>query len=676
MNKITRTSILLFMVALSICAYSQSPINQTIQLTTTIQPSKPSITFSWDTIAGAVKITVYRKARTATAWGTAIATLAPTATIFKDTNIVIGGDYEYRFYETGSDTANTYVYAGIKVPVTEARGKMILLVDSTMIDSLHDELWHLQMDLIGDGWTVIRQNVGRSATSASVKKIIQNIYYSDTVNVKSLFIFGHVPVPYSGDINPDGHPDHIGGWPCDEYYADVDSGWIWTDVTVNDVSAASNRNWNIPGDGKWDQDALYNVGSNDGVELEVGRVDLSNLPSFPHTETQLLRQYLKKDHNYKFKLINPQRRALISDNFQSYNLEYFASVGWRNFSALFNAANITENDAGYFSVLTTQSYLFSYGCGGGTFTSASGIGSTSNFAADSVQSVFTMLFGSYFGDWDSPDDFLRAPLASPGWTLTDCWAGRPYWDFHHMGLGETIGYCAKLSINSDGSLYETNPTYPWLGQYASMGLMGDPSLRLHIVAPPSNLVGVPDRGTVVQVWSASAASDSVLGYYAYRLDTTTQIYVRISPSIIPGVSFIDANPLMGRNYYMVRAIRLEKSASGTYYNLSEGIFDTVSVNISTGVTQIAEQNISMSVYPNPAKDNINVKFNLISNTEVKLTMLNMLGEQVMELTNAELGSGEYIINVDASKLSGGMYYFRMHTDNSPDTFQKVIVSGQ
>ena len=674
MKKTTSVSILFFLMAVSICTYSQSPINQTIQLTTTIQPGNPSITFSWDTVPGAVSFTVYRKAKTATTWGTPIATLAATATGYRDNNIVIGKDYEYRFYELGSDTANTYVYAGIEVPVTEARGKMILLVDSTFVDSLRTQLWHLQMDLIGDGWTVIRRNVNRNATSLSVKKLIQKIYYSDTANVKSVFIFGHVPVPYSGDINPDGHPDHMGAWPCDEYYANIDSGWIWTDATVDDTSAAQTRNWNKPGDGKWDQDALYDLGA-DEVQLEVGRVDLSNLPSFPKTETQLLNQYLTKDHNYKFKLINPQRRALVSDNFQSYNLEYFASTGWRNFAALFNAANVSENDGGYFSQMTSGSYLFSYGCGGGSFTSASGIGSTSDFAADTVQSIFTMLFGSYFGDWDNQDDFLRAPLASPGWILTDCWAGRPYWDFHHMGLGETIGYCAKLSINSKGTLYVTNHTYPWLGQYGSMGLMGDPSLRLHIISPPSNLVGIPNNNKPLLTWTASAATDSVLGYYVYRLDTATQVYNRLSPSIIPGLTYTDTFPVNGRNYYMVRAIRLEKSASGTYYNLSEGIFDTTSAVNSASLQQIARENVSMNVYPNPANNNINVKFNLTSNKQVKLTMLNMLGEEIMELTNTQFNAGEHIINMNASKLADGVYYFRLQTNDGPDTFKKVIVTG-
>ena len=77
-----------------------------------------------------------------------------------------------------------------------------------------------------------------------------------------------------------------------------------------------------------------------------------------------------------------------------------------------------------------------------------GVGSTSDFAANDPQVVFTMLFGSYFGDWDSQDNFLRAALATPTYTLACVWAGRPYWYFHHMGLGETIGFSARVSQNN------------------------------------------------------------------------------------------------------------------------------------------------------------------------------------------------------------------------------------
>ena len=91
-----------------------------------------------------------------------------------------------------------------------------------------------------------------------------------------------------------------------------------------------------------------------------------------------------------------------------------------------------------------------------------------------------MFFGSYFGDWDSQNDFLRAVLGTANYTLTSAWAGRPNWICHHMGLGLTIGFSALLTQTNSG-LYDTGIEYAEV----HIALMGDPTLRMHIVAPPS-----------------------------------------------------------------------------------------------------------------------------------------------------------------------------------------------
>ncbi len=159
------------------------------------------------------------------------------------------------------------------------------------------------------------------------------------------------------------------------------------------------------------------------------------MPAFRQREGELLRQYLNKDHYFRHKFVTAERRGLVDDNFGDFNGEAFAVCGWRNFAPFFGAAN-TFISSDWFPALSAQSYLWGYGCGGGTLTSGGGIGTTSDFAANDPRVVFTMLFGSGFGDWDSPDDFLRAPLATPTYTLTCAWAGRPYWEFHHMALGD------------------------------------------------------------------------------------------------------------------------------------------------------------------------------------------------------------------------------------------------
>jgi len=53
---------------------------------------------------------------------------------------------------------------------------------------------------------VIRHNVSRTAAVTAVKALIVADYNADPLNTRALFLLGHVPVPYSGSINPDAHP--------------------------------------------------------------------------------------------------------------------------------------------------------------------------------------------------------------------------------------------------------------------------------------------------------------------------------------------------------------------------------------------------------------------------------------------------------------------------------------
>jgi hypothetical protein len=642
--------------------FSQNSVDATIQVTTSVQTSPPSIKFTWSPIAGSTSIKIYKKTKTATAWGTAIMTLAGTATTYTDNAVTVGSDHEYKLSSTGTVAANTYIYAGIKFPQIDYRGKIVLIVDNTFSTTLATDLKTLESDMIGDGWQVIRHDVSRTDSVTSVKALITADYNADPQNVKAVFLFGHVPVPYSGDINPDGHPDHKGAWPADGYYADMSgsSNGDWTDNFVEDSAAARVQNRNVIGDGKFDDDLLQNL-----IELQVGRVDLSNMPAFPSTEEQLLKQYLIKDHNYKHKVINPQRRALIDDNFGYFSGEAFASSGWRNFTAMFPPADIQTPD--YFSDTASQSFLWSYGCGGGSFNSASGIGSTTDFVNNAPHSVFTMLFGSYFGDWDSQDNFLRAPLASSGWTLTSMWSGRPYSIFHHMALGDNIGYSAWTTMrNGNGGLY----VYNYAGNFVTIGLMGDPTLRMHTIAPPTNLVATPNLPHINLNWTASA--DTVLGYAVYREDTITGKYIKLNSNVITSTNYVDSFPVNHSNYYMVRAVKLETSNSGSYYNLSQGTFDTTSIN-TTGISVIDNKDAHFRIYPNPSKNNSNIEFYLSDNSQVHITLLDMMGKEIMSVVNSSLSQGTHKFNINAKELSAGIYICCLKL-NEKIEYKKLVVS--
>src|SRR5574343_16349 len=252
----------------------QSVSDPAVQINATVQTSTPQITLNWVGNATTTSYSVFRKLKTGTSWGTALATLSGTVNQYTDNTVTVGTNYEYRVIRTGSGyTGYGYINSGIQVPVTEYRGNLILLVDSTFITTLSTELKRLQEDLEGDGWKVIRHNVLRTATPQHARSFVINDYTSDPTNTKAVFIVGHVPVPYSGNINPDGHPDHLGAWPTDTYYADVNGNW--TDISVTSTTASPARTQNIPGDGKFDQSVIPS-----DLELQVGRADFANMPAF------------------------------------------------------------------------------------------------------------------------------------------------------------------------------------------------------------------------------------------------------------------------------------------------------------------------------------------------------------------------------------------------------------
>ena len=448
-----------------------------------------------------------------------------------------------------------YIYAGIKVPAIESHGTILLVVESGIDAALSNEILQLREDHIMDGWKFKKVVVNATDAVTSVKNAIQNVYWN-TPDLNAVMLLGDIPVPYSGDIYPDTHSEHRGAWAADAYYAEMNG--TWTDNTVNRTTAFFADNHNVPGDGKFDQSAIPTP-----VELQIGRVDLSELPLFSQSETTLLKNYLDKSTLFKNGQVAVVRRGLVDDNFnQSFAAP--AASGYRNFAPMFGAVNIDEVD--YESTLAGNNYLWAYGCGGGSHVSVAGVTTTAALSNANNQNVFNMLFGSQFGDWDHENNILRAPLAQ-GLTLTNAWAGNPAWQFHQMAMGYNIGYSAMRTMNSTGDVYLKGP------QLVHVALMGDPTLRLHPVKPVSNVIATAIDATVSLTWNAPAG-ESVLGYNIYRANTLNSNYVRLNVQPITNTSFTDMMPLTGNNVYMIRTVKLEASGSGTYCNMALGRVDS------------------------------------------------------------------------------------------------------
>jgi hypothetical protein len=561
-----------------------------VQVHASVQAVPARVTLAWPTDHLAAKnYTVWRKQLDEHAW-TRLAALPPEAQGFVDESVALGGIYEYQIEKESASAFSAwgYIAVGVNAPLMESRGKVILVVDNTIADAVGGELRRLERDLIGDGWGVIRKNVGRNDSPESVRNQIRAEWEADRANVRAVFLFGHVPVPKSGRVNIDGHRPRA--MPADVYYGEMDGHWTDADQ-----------------DGVLDQNSLPS-----DAELQVGRVDFADLPGayaatpFPG-EVELLRRYLDKDHRFRHAQVRPPARALIGNRVGDAWGQAPAASAYRAFAALVGPENIVE--AGiqletppadrWMGKLANGDYLWAFGAGAGGHYSLGGLGNHapyndlwgSDFIEQRARGTFYMFFGSWVCEWDVTDNLMRTALAAPDHGLTAVWSGRPHFYFHPMGVGLPIGHAVRLSQNNNGLIYRTHVQRH--ARAVHIALMGDPTLRQDQVAPPGNVQASASGAEVTLTWSPSA--DSVFGYRVYRSAFPGAPFEPVSGELHGETRFVDRPPNPSEATYMVRAVTLQLGPSGSYYNASQGVFSRADFSIP---------NRAPSNLPEPARSRI------------------------------------------------------------------------
>jgi hypothetical protein len=113
-------------------------------------------------------------------------------------------------------------------------------------------------------------------------------------------------------------------------------------------------------------------------------------------------------------------------------------------------------------------------------------------------------------------------------------------------------------------------------------------------------------------------------------------------------SFADNNVLKAKNYYRLKQVDFDGS-----YKYSS----VVEAEIGAISTYSLDQN-----YPNPFNPSTQIKYTLLLNSNVKVTIFNALGETVKELANEVQQSGVHVMNFNAAGLSSGIYFYSIQAN--------------
>lgn len=547
-------------------------------LSAEVESTPPAVTLRWRNWP-ANALSVQRRVASDSGWTTLASDL--TAWSWRDTNVAVGRRYEYR-------VGDRHLLSTIEAPPVFERGKVLLLVDRTLARPLAEELEQFQTDLVGDGWSVARAEVERhddedwAATAEAVRRIkarIVEAYRAASNDLKAVLLVGHVPIPYSGHLSPDGHGYRA--WPADVFYGDVDGRWTDTNHFINTGGFNEPRHQNRPADGKFDQNAVPpNADGIARLELAVGRVDFADLPVFEgaahlgrprnaeQTERALLRQYFRKNHRYRHKEFTLPERCLVTD-----------TTGWGSdmiySMALAGAGRCFGWQAG--QMLEGDLFVHPGGALWGLQFGRAGSNSISDgrHQADAFADpqrepriAFALLDGSYLGDFAYRNNFLRAFLGTPNYGLATMWGRLLPWRFEQLALGDWLGTALLRAVN------EPPPRRTYTPYNAYAAILGDPTLRLFVLAPPARLNAEPRDGRVRLRWQATPEPGA--RYVVLRSTAGREgRFEVLGGGPVAETEFIDGTPPAGPKLYQVRALRLVTSASGSFTNTSQGIFVSV-----------------------------------------------------------------------------------------------------
>ena len=122
--------------------------------------------------------------------------------------------------------------------------------------------------------------------------------------------------------------------------------------------------------------------------------------------------------------------------------------------------------------------------------------------------------------------------------------------------------------------------------------------------------------------------------------------------------FLDHPTESGKIYY-----RLKQMDFSGRFNYSE----IISVQWKPDLIALAHN------YPNPFNPTTMIGFAIMEKGNVKLSVLNVLGEEIRVLLNEELEAGYHSIDFDGNELPSGVYFYKIQSGNFIDTKKMILL---
>jgi hypothetical protein len=124
-------------------------------------------------------------------------------------------------------------------------------------------------------------------------------------------------------------------------------------------------------------------------------------------------------------------------------------------------------------------------------------------------------------------------------------------------------------------------------------------------------------------------------------------------------SYSDQSANTGTNYYRIKQVDFDGS-----YKYS----DVVEIDFKGFNSYLLELN-----YPNPFNPTTTIGFGIQNKSNVKITILNAIGEEVAVVMNEEKEAGYHQVEFNAANLPSGVYFYQLKAGNYVDTKKMILL---
>lgn len=224
--------------------------------------------------------------------------------------------------------------------------------------------------------------------------------------------------------------------------------------------------------------------------------------------------------------------------------------------------------------------------------------------------------------------------------------------YTYVGLSPETYYYWRVKAHN---VYGTSQ---WSQTFKFRTSLYAPTKAPELISPATNSTNIPTKPTLI--WSF------VEGATSYRLQLSTSLLFTSSALVVDttvaDTFYYRSVDLQTNKKYYWRVLA-KNSAGESGWSAIRNFTTTSSVSVESENELIPSVYSLEQNFPNPFNPITYIKFGLPEQTFVKLTITNILGQEIATLINEELNAGYYIKEFDASKLTSGIYFYKLETKN-------------